>query len=324
MTPPLAADAATGLPVDATATAATAAREPCTLKQEIIALMRDFSIEKTPAEVASLRALPVELTAGSRVYITWIAGNEFTRTLRACARLRELGMQPVPHLAAREIADVGALDTLLAALQREAAVEHTLLVAGSMRAPLGRFDSSLPALASGLFERHGGRALGLAAHPEGSADIKPAALADALRAKNAHARTSPLHMHLVTQFCFDAAPLIDWERRTRAAGNRLPVHVGLAGLASLPTLLKYARSCGVGASLSVLTRHAGRLFKLVSAVTPGEIVVALAAARMNDAQCLVERLHFFPFGSFDATVAWAAAVARGEFHLSRDQRDIVV
>ena len=42
-----------------------------------------------------------------------------------------------------------------------------------------------------------------------------------------------------------------------------------------------------------------------------------------DPQCLIERLHFFPFGAFDATVAWAAAVARGDFRLRPDGRDIV-
>ena len=294
-----------------------------TLKAEIAALMQHFSIEKTPGEVATLRALPSELPAGSRVYITWIGGNDFSKTLRAAVRLRELGMEPVPHLAARAIADAAALDAMLVALRREAAVQHALLVAGSIRTPVGSFDSSLSALTSGLFEQHGWRTLGVAGHPEGSPDIAPALLADALQRKNAHAQGSALRMRLVTQFCFDAAPVLAWERSTRAAGNRLPIHVGLAGLASLPKLIKYARHCGVGASLGVLTRQAGRLFKLASAVTPGAVVVALAAARLADPQCLIERLHFFPFGSFDATVAWAAAVARGDFRLRPDGRDIV-
>ena len=294
------------------------------LKAEIAALMRDFSIEKTPGEVASLRALPADLPAGSRVYITWIHGNDFALSLRAAVRLRELGMQPVPHLAVRAMADANALDAMLGALSREAAVDRALLVAGSVRRPVGRFDSTLPALALGLFERHGWRDLGVAGHPEGSPDIAPARLAQALREKNAFARTSALRMHLVTQFCFDAAAVVAWERQIRSAGNRLAVHVGLAGLASLPTLIKYARSCGVGASVGALTRQAGRLFKLASAVTPGEIVTALAAARRADAACLIERLHFFPFGSFDATAAWAAAVARGDFRLIHDDSDIAV
>ena len=299
-------------------------RQPRTLESEIAALMQDFSIEKTPGEVASLRALPADLPAGSRVYITWIAGNDFAKTLRAAVRLRELGMQPVPHLAARAIGGADALDRMLGALHCEAAVEHALLVAGSMRAPLGHFDSTMPALATGLFERHGWRALGVAGHPEGSPDIAAEPLALALREKNAYAQTSALRMHLVTQFCFEGAPVVAWERQMRTGGNRLPVHVGLAGLASLPTLIKFARSCGVGASLGALTRQAARMFKLLSAVTPGGVVTALAAARLADAQCLIERVHFFPFGSFDATVAWAAGIAGGDFRLSHDDTDISV
>ena len=226
---------------EASGVASSAVRERPTLNSEIAALMQDFSIEKTPGEVASLRSLPADLAAGSRVYITWIPGNDFERTLRAAVRLRELGMQPVPHLAARSIASATLLGDMLGTLHREAGADHALLVAGSARTPLGRLDSSLPALASGLFERCGLRALGVAGHPEGSPDIAAETLALALHEKNRCAQGSPLRMHLVTQFCFDGAPMLAWEKQIRAAGNRLPVHVGLAGLASLPTLVKYAQ-----------------------------------------------------------------------------------
>lgn len=286
--------------------------------------MRDYSVEQTPAELLQRAALPAELPASSRVYLTWVAGSPFDQMRRAAVRLRELGMTPVPHLAARAIADTATLDRMLADLAREARVDHALLIAGSQRTPAGRLDSALSALTAGRFEHHGWRSLGVAGHPEGSPDIDTAALASAVREKSAYARATTLQLHLVTQFCFAGAPVVAWERQARADGNGLPVHVGAAGLASLPTLLRYARACGVGASIGTLGRQAGRMLRLASAVQPGEIVVAVARARLADPDSRFERMHFFPFGSLDATVAWADAVARGHFRLSDDETDLAV
>lgn len=286
--------------------------------------MRDYSVEQTPAELLRRGALPAELPAGSRVYLTWIAGAPFDQMRRAAVRLRELGMTPVPHLAARAIADTATLDRMLADLARQASVDHALLIAGSQRTPAGPFDSALSALSTGRFEQHDWRSVAMAGHPEGSPDIDAAALVVALREKNAYARTTTLKLHLVTQFCFAGEPVVAWERRVRGDGNGLPVHVGVAGLASLPTLLRYARVCGVGASIGTLGRQAGRLLRLAASVHPGEIVVAVARARLADADSRFHGVHFFPFGSLDATVAWAAAVARGDFRLNDDGTDLAV
>lgn len=294
------------------------------LSREIVRLMRDFSVEQTPAELSRRTSFPSQLPVGSHVYVPWIEGSRFARTLGAAVRVRELGMTPVPHLAVRAIADPTTLGHMLAQLRREAGVDHALLVAGSQRAPVGTLDHTLPALAGGLFERHGWRSLGLAAHPEGSPDIDTETLALALREKNAYARMTTLQLHLVTQFCFSGAAVVAWERQARADGNHLPIHVGLAGLASLPTLLRYARLCGVGASINTLSRQAGRLFKLASGVQPGAIVVAIARARLAEPASGFERFHFFPFGSLDATIDWAAAVARGAFRLHLDDTDLDV
>ncbi len=300
------------------------------IKREIMRLMRGFSVEMTTGELGRAVSLPPGLAQGSRIFIPWVPGNTPAQTVRAAMRVRELGMAPVPHLAARAMADAPALDGLLEALCRDAQVDQILLVAGSRPAPAGEFDCSLQVLQDGFLQRHGIRVVGLAAHPEGNPDIDSAALAQALCAKNAFAaaHANAIHTGLVTQFCFDADPILAWERRARIDGNRLPVEVGLAGLASIATLIQYGRSCGVGASLQVLMGRAGgqgqslRLLRLAKRLAPGQIVVAVAQARMAGPACRFTGFHFFPFGALSATVAWAAALARGDFTLLQDSDGI--
>jgi methylenetetrahydrofolate reductase (NADPH) len=129
---------------------------------------------------------------------------------------------------------------------------------------------------------------------------------------------------LVTQFGFAAAPLLAWEREMREAGVRLPVRVGLAGLAGVATLLRYAAVCGVAASTRTLLRQGGRMLRLTGALAPGRIVAAVARTVLDDAGADFRAFHFYPFGSLDATVDWAAAIAAGAFELDREGLDLVV
>ena len=239
-------------------------------------------------------------------------------------RLTDWGLTPVPHLSARAVTDLPELERMLAALRREADVTHALLIAGSQRHPVGAFKSSLDVLATGLFEQHGFTHLGFAAHPDGSPDIAPTALTRAMQQKQDWAKRSGLSpsrmsARWVTQFCFDAPRVVAWERGVR---QDLPIHIGLAGLASLPTLIKYARSCGIGPSIQTLLRQGGRVLSLANAMAPGEMVVALSQARLLDPQCRVERLHFFPFGAVQRTVQWALALSCGDFELVQQGTDI--
>ena len=151
------------------------------LKAKVVRLMHDFSLELTPGEMAKMTALPAALRAGSRVYVTWIPGSDFTRTVTTCARLRP------PRGQARD-RRIGA-----------------------------------------------GRRLGREA-----------------RARAAH-------------------------RRADASG--------------------------------------------LAAVAPADTVLDLARSRLADPASRIERCHFFPFGSFHATAAWAVALAAGTFSLIDEGRD---
>src|SRR3546814_17874130 len=100
--------------------------------------------------------------------------------------------------------------------------------------------------------------IGFAGHPEGSPDIAPADLATALLWKNRFAAEHGIDMYIETQFCFDAAAIVAWDRNIRALGNRLPIHLGVPGLATLKTLLKFAQASGVGPSIREIGRASCR------------------------------------------------------------------
>jgi methylenetetrahydrofolate reductase (NADPH) len=185
-------------------------------------------------------------------------------------------------------------------------VEEVLLIAGGM-APVGEFHETVQILDSGCLEEAGIRRVGVAGHPEGHPDVADDVLTWALAAKNRIARDRGLDMHLVTQFTFAAEPVVAWERRLRAMGNTLPIHVGLPGVTSPAKLIKFGLSCGVGPSLSVLRKQAGGVLKLATtaAYKPEDTLLDLAAAIAADPRSLLSSAHFFPFGALAATAEWA-------------------
>jgi methylenetetrahydrofolate reductase (NADPH) len=283
--------------------------------ERIAGFMHDFSIEVLPRETerpADFASVP----PGTSIYLTRLPKAHFASTVQAAQRVREAGLRAVPHLTARTIRDAADLREQISALA-EAGVDEILLVAGSQEPPLGTFADTLQVLATGELERAGIRRIGVAGHPEGHPEAVEAALDGALMEKNAFARRTGLELYLVTQFFFDAAPVVAWERRIRALGNRLPIRVGFHGLTGTAGLMKHALACGVGESIKVLARHTN-LLQIALVRSPDRLLVEIVRATSRDENSLFERAHFFPLGGLARTALWASAVAANRFSLDGD------
>ena len=271
-------------------------------------LADEASVEITPRHAGKLEELRGVLPSPTRVYITALPGADDADLVSAASQVRAAGHVPVPHIAARGLAGDGQLDALLGELAAGAAVDDVLVVAGGIATPAGSYRGSMDVLASGLLERHGITRAGVAGHPEGSPDIGADGLRAALAEKNAFAEGSSIELRIVTQFALAAAPYLEWERRIREQGNRLPIMAGIPGVTSPPTLLKYALACGIGPSIEVLRKQSGGLLKLATTRVwkPDAVAEGIAAGVAADPDCLIRGLHMFPFGGLERSAAWLA------------------
>jgi methylenetetrahydrofolate reductase (NADPH) len=254
---------------------------------------------------------------GTPIYLTCVPDRPLGGVIEPARRLRAAGFEPVPHLAARSIASAAMLDRLLADL---AALDmrRVLVIAGDRARPAGPFAGAIEVIESGLLQRHGIREIGIAGYPEGHPRISPLVLEQALAAKLEVAAQTGLAVHIVTQFCFDAAAVTEWILRLRDHGIEHPVRVGMAGPTNLATLIRYAQRCGVRASVQGLTRHAGLLKHLVGVSAPDGIIRPLADMAASGRLGHVVP-HFYSFGGVAATGRWAAAVGAG--HIVFDRAD---
>ncbi|PSK83446.1 methylenetetrahydrofolate reductase (NADPH) [Limimaricola soesokkakensis] len=269
------------------------------------------SIEVMPRTAAKVDSFKALLPAGTRVYIAHIDGTPIEEMVATAARIAGEGFTVMPHFPARSIESRAQLSDWIARYQGEAGVTEALVLAGGIASPRGAFHSSMQLLETGEFDRAGFTRLHVAGHPEGNRDIDPdggdAVVRDALRWKQDFANRSNARMALVTQFVFDAEPVVGWARTIREAGIDLPVHVGLAGPAKLQTLIKYAMACGVGPSLKVLQKRAMDVSKLLVPYAPDEIAVELERARLAEPELGLEQAHLFPLGGIAASAEWLAA-----------------
>jgi methylenetetrahydrofolate reductase (NADPH) len=125
-----------------------------------------------------------------------------------------------------------------------------------------------------------------------------------LKFKQAYSENSDAEMAIVTQFAFDAGSIIRWTERIAEAGVTLPIHLGVAGPTKLQTLIKFAISCGVGPSLSVLQRRAMDLSKLLVPYEPDEFLTDIANYKATHPQSLIDEIHVFPLGGIRASADW--------------------
>ncbi|MBO6562522.1 MAG: methylenetetrahydrofolate reductase [Nisaea sp.] len=283
---------------------------------DIQALIRGFSVETTPGSAAKVDDFAALLPAGTIVNVTQLPGSALSDTIAVAKRLRAEGMVPVPHIAARSLSGADELARYLDGLVSEAAVSEVLVIGGGVDRPAGSFSETMDVLKSGRLEAAGIAKVGVAGHPEGSPDISESGLATALAAKNAWAKQTGIETYIETQFCFDASAILKWEKAIRAAGNELPIHIGVPGLATLKTLLKFAQVSGIGPSMRVLTRQTRNIARLLTVQAPDRLLVGLADGIEADPDCLIKHLHFYPFGGLAKTVEWINQVEAGAFALN--------
>lgn len=280
--------------------------------------MSDFTVETTPAGAAKVRDFGEILRPGATVYITFLPGSDYKDTVATARRLRAEGFEPAPHFAARSMPDRAMVEDYLARVTGEAGVDHVLTIAGSVNKPLGPYADSMQLLDTGLFDKHGIKRIGVAGHPEGSPDMSDAAIAGALAWKRSFAERSDAAFHIVTQFCFEAQPIIAWDRKLRADGNSFPIRIGVPGIARLSTLLKYAIACGVGNSLRFLKKKSKDITRMMNQEAPDRLVRDLANYAANDPNCGIDSVHMYPLGGLSKSAEWSYAVCDGRFTLSRD------
>jgi methylenetetrahydrofolate reductase (NADPH) len=267
--------------------------------------MMPYSLEVTPRDREAFEAVARLLPPLTEVFVANLPDQAPDLLIEACARYRRAGFRPVPHLVARNIEGVDKLRFLLSRLVRDAEVDRALVLAGDHDEPAGPFKDALDLLETGLLPEHGIRSVAFACFPEGHPSIPADQLQRALEAKLATAARDDLDVLLVSQFLFDAGPLLDYVRWLRAGGIAAPLRVGVAGPADAETLLKFADELGVGSSKHFVEAKAANPEEREADQSPQRLISAVVAAQEAEPALRIEGFHFFAFGGTAETIRWA-------------------
>jgi len=250
----------------------------CALSSEFANLLSSASVEVS-SRGHQLQQLQDQFDRGTDVTITFLPGDDYRRNVETASALRRAGYNPVPHIAGREIPSREALDDFLRRARGEADITRILVIAGDVASAKGPYRSSLDVCNSGLIEAHGIASVSVAGYPEGHPYLTGPDAFEALRSWQDWGFQAGIRVEVITQFCFESAPIVGWINELDASVAGLPVVVGLAGPATPATLTKFALRCGIGNSIRSLRSHIGRYGRLLVDTGPDD-VVCISRSRM--------------------------------------------
>ena len=269
---------------------------------DLASLLASASVEIS-SRGHQVQQLKDHFAAGTDVTITFLPGDNYRHNVETAVALRRAGFNPVPHIAAREIVSREALDDFLLRARVEADVGRVLLIAGDVLAAKGPFKSSRDVAASGLLAARGIAHVSVAGHPEGHPYLDEASAVRLLQAWRDWGHETSIHVDIVTQFCFESAPILKLLGELAARSIDLPVIVGLAGPATPATLTKFALRCGIGNSMRALRSQIGRFGRLLVDTGPDDVMHGLEAAP-RAATSAIAGFHIFPFGGLRKARNW--------------------
>jgi methylenetetrahydrofolate reductase (NADPH) len=267
-------------------------------------LVSGGSLEMGAHRPQDARDIAALLPAGTPVYVNHLPRHKLLDTLPTLVAVREAGLEPVPHIAARRIKDRAELRTFLARATGEAGVRKALILGGDEPEAAGPYADGAALLKEDFFTACGLREVGLPGYPEGHPRIPGAALERAFAEKLLLAAKHGLGAYVVTQFSFAPARIVDYCARMARNAPGIPIYVGMAGPTNPVTLLRFAQRCGVSASLRALRTQGMDAVRLVTHTNPEQQLSALAHYCAVHADCNVVGVHLFTFGGVNASAAW--------------------
>lgn len=264
-----------------------------------------FSLEVPLAKAARFEPDASVFPLGSLVFLPHLRNQTASELAAACRLIVARGYAPVPHIGARHLPTEGSYRDLLAAAADNGA-RQLLLLAGDAEAARGPYGTAEDLIRSPHFDQAPFRHVMISGYPEGHPRISPDALTSAMAAKLRLLAKRECEATIVSQFAFDPAAYLRWLAALRREGVDQQVRLGVAGVTSLTKLIRFAKLCGVGASLSMLRKRGSDMFAMLGGYHPGSLIAAIEAA--SRAQDLGDfRLHFFPFGGAGETLDWLGA-----------------
>lgn len=277
---------------------------------DVHAILADVSLEAVLPSASELHEAASALPGGTSIYLTDLPNRTDERLFEVAKGVFMRGLKAVPHFAARNIASEKSLQEILSRLTTSAGVRQIMLIGGDRDRAAGPFEQAIDVIESGVLSRCGIEEIGIAAYPEGHPHISEDVLRASLRDKLEAAGRAGLRAHIVTQFSFDAWPVVTWLRALRASGVNNQVRIGMAGPASVPSLMRFAQRCGVRASARGFARNASTIGKLLTRATPAEIVNDFAEATASEKLGDIAA-HIYSFGGLPQAAKWVRDARHG-------------
>ncbi|MCY4128813.1 MAG: methylenetetrahydrofolate reductase [Gammaproteobacteria bacterium] len=265
-------------------------------------LVATASLEVLARDIVQRPAILEQVEPDTEVYVPFPPTGSWEETLAASRSLAERGCRPIPHLPARRLKNRDELIQWAKSLE-SAGVRSVMLIAGDVLEEQVYFKDSLELLQTKILVTHGVERVGVAVYPDGHPYIAKKDLNDAFLRKLDVASRDGFMLKAVTQFGFDASPLLAWLTKASDLGLQVPVSVGVAGPTQMKTLIRYAAKCGVRHSVRGLLTKPSAL-RMLGQWDPISVLSPVAERLSSGLDVRVENAHVFTFGGVRKVIEW--------------------